>query len=280
MMMLNSKYINKSGCNLPIGIFDSGVGGLTVVRAFEKFLPNESIIYFGDTARYPYGSRSGRIVTEFSVQNAELLVSYGIKMLVVACNTASSVALNELKKVVQIPLTGVIEPGARAAVRTTQNNKIGVIGTDGTISSQSYQNAISGIKSHNFDVYARACPLFVSLAQEGFDRYSDVVDRVGHIYLDGMKDAHVDTLILGCTHYPLLRDSIQRVMGSEVTLIDSAESTVLEISEFLKANNLDNDSNEEPKKRYTVSDSPDKFRVIGERFLKHPIDDVLHIRLR
>ncbi len=274
--MLGEHRIKGLDRSSPIGIFDSGVGGLTVVRAFERFLPEENLIYFGDTARYPYGPRSAQIVTDFAVQNAELLAAYGIKLLVVACNTASSVAMDALNAVVDIPLIGVIEPGARAAVRETKTKRVGVIGTEGTIRSGSYQKAISEIDPY-VEYFTKPCPLFVALAQEGWE--GEIVRKAAEVYLGGLKDERVDSIILGCTHYPLLTDDIQAVMGEGVKLIDSAESTVIEVREFLRRTRLLAPESK-GRTRYMVSDAPDLFRNVGERFLQHSIPEVKHIRLR
>ncbi|MFP4460390.1 MAG: glutamate racemase [Candidatus Zixiibacteriota bacterium] len=275
--MLNCKNTRGIKSDAPIGIFDSGVGGLTVVRAFERFLPNENLIYFGDTARYPYGPRSPEIVTEFAKQNAELLLTHGIKMLVVACNTASSVAMDVLEDFVDIPLIGVIEPGAAASVEASINHKIGVIGTAGTIESNSYQRSIRNLQK-DAEIYAKQCPLFVALAQEGFT--GRIADQVGEVYLAEIREKGIDTLILGCTHYPLITGSIQRVMGDGVKLIDSAESTVLKIRDYLNATGLENKCQDAGKIIYTVSDAPKNFKQVGQRFLKHEIGEVRFIRLR
>ncbi len=274
--MLNKKHIQGLDRNAPIGIFDSGVGGLTVVRAFETFLPDEKLIYFGDTARYPYGPRSARIVTEFAVQNAELLAAQGIKLLVVACNTASSVAMETVAAAIDIPLIGVIEPGARAVIRESKTGRIGVIGTEGTIRSGSYQHAISELDPIA-EYFTKACPLFVALAQEGFS--GQIVQLVAEHYLASLKEEQIDSLILGCTHYPLLIEDIQAVVGDGVRLVDSAESTVLEVREFLRRKRLLGPDGAGDT-RYMVSDAPELFREIGERFLQHPIPEVKHIRLR
>lgn len=263
--------------NSPIGIFDSGVGGLTVVREIECQLPNESFVYFGDTARYPYGPRSSEIVREFARQDAQLLLSYGVKMLVVACNTASSVAMESLIESVSVPIIGVIEPGARAAVSATRSGRIGVIGTVGTISSNSYQRAIHSA-APNMKVVAAACPLFVSLAEEGF-LDGEIPRAVALHYLTPLLEENIDTLILGCTHYPLLSGVIQNVVGKSVQLVDSASATVSEMARFLVENSLLRKEDGHPMQHFVVSDAAERFRRVGSRFLSHPPEPLFTLRL-
>jgi len=262
---------------MPIGIFDSGVGGLTVVRAMEEHLPNENLVYFGDTARYPYGTRSPEIVTEFALQNAGLLTSFGIKLLIVACNTASSVAIPILQKNIDVPLIGVILPGAVDAADSTKNGKIGVIATQGTVKSNAYKTAIHN-RNSDVSVFSKACPLFVALATEGFS--GDIVQRIAHYYLDELIQEGIDTLVLGCTHYPLLKKDIQEVVGDGVNLIDSADATVKVVKEYLHSNNLINSSCNKLPDKFIVSDSPENFMEIGSNFLKHRINNVNLIRIR
>jgi len=216
--------------NAPLGIFDSGVGGLTVVKEILNRLPCESFVYLGDTGRYPYGPRSADIVRKFALQNARFLMGFGIKVLIVACNTASSVALDELRKWISIPIMGVIEPGAREAVKSTENGRIGIIGTVGTISSKSYQNAISAIEPA-IDVFGKACPLFVPLAEEGW-LDGEIPELVAHFYLDELLQKDIDTLVLGCTHYPLLKRTITKVIGGKIRVIDSAKSLIGELKKY------------------------------------------------
>lgn len=258
-----------------IGIFDSGVGGLTVAQQIFKKLPWENVIYFGDTARTPYGPRSPEIVRKFSVQNISFLSTQGVKLIVVACNTASSVALDYLKKIFQLPLMGVIVPGSVAAVKATKNGRIGVIGTAGTVRSESYTKAIQKIDK-KIKVYAYSCPLFVSLAEEGYiDKKA--VYLIAEEYLTPLKRHKIDTLVLGCTHYPLLKKVIAKVMSDKVTLIDSAEETALEVKRLLESKDLVNPSKSEPSHRFYVSDFPEKFIQIGERFLGERIREVKRI---
>ena len=262
----------------PIGIFDSGVGGLTVAKRIFRLLPEEDVIYFGDTARYPYGPRSKEIVKKFSVQNINFLLSQKVKFIVVACNTASALALNDLvlwihrKECHKIPMIGVIKPGAFASVRATRNGKIGVIGTLGTISSGAYQKAIHKIDPRK-KVYSVACPLFVALAEEGYIN-KEATYLIAQEYLEPLIKKKVDTLVLGCTHYPLLKRVISKIMGKEVKLIDSAEGTAMEVKKVLtqkgllkKTNFKTRKSGKTPFRKFFVSDIPDRFVEVGERFL-------------
>jgi len=256
----------------PIGIFDSGIGGLTVVAEIIKQLPHENVVYFGDTGRYPYGPRSRNIIKRFSRQNINFLLEKGVKFIVVGCNTASAFALEYVKRIYSIPMVGVVKPGSEAAARLTSNRKIGVIGTVGTISSSSYQKELKKL-NNSFRIFAKPCPLFVSLAEEGY------IDKpaarlIAKDYLTELKEIKIDTLVLGCTHYPLLKRVIAGVMGKKVTLVDSAEQTAAAVKDALIRLKLDNPSTRIGKKRFYVSDSPEKFKGLGERFLGKPIGKV------
>jgi len=253
----------------PIGIFDSGVGGLTVVDQMQKILPGEDIVYFGDTARVPYGTKSKETVTRFSVENVEFLMTHDVKLVIVACNTASSLALDFLKRCFRVPIIGVIEPGARNAVSSTRNGKIGVVGTQATVSSGAYEKAINKISSGN-KVIAKSCPLFVPLVEEGW-LDTDVTHRVADIYLKSFKASGIDTLILGCTHYPLLKDVVGRVIGKKVLLIDSAKEVAKEAKTVLSANALLNRHERNARYKFFSSDEPARFVKIGEKFLKKRI---------
>jgi len=266
--------INQDLSKRPIGIFDSGVGGLTVVRALRKVLPAEDLIYFGDTARYPYGPRSPQIVRKFALQNARLLMGFGIKFLLVACNTASSLAMDELARWIVAPMMGVIEPGAKAAVRATKNKKIGVIGTVGTINSGAYQKALKSLAT-DVEIFVKPCPLFVPLAEQGFFE-GEAVEYFVHYYLDEIVGQGIDTLVLGCTHYPLLVNAIRNVVGSEITIIDSATAVAEEVKNFLAENRLLSNAGEGSVK-FMVSDAPERFKEIGERFLGEKIDNIMLI---
>jgi glutamate racemase len=255
-----------------IGIFDSGIGGLTVAREIFKLLPNENVIYFGDTGRYPYGPRSQEIIRRFSRQNVNFLLEQGVKFIVVACNTASSMALDYIKRIYNVPMIGVIEPGARGALEKTKSGRIGVIGTQGTINSSSYDKALRALEG-TLRIYTRACPLFVALAEEGYiDR--PATKLIAREYLVEMKGKKIDTLILGCTHYPLLKKPIAEIMGDGVLLVDSAEETAKSAREALDKCDLLNSSMAPGHRKFFVSDSPEKFRKVGQLFLGHRIGKV------
>lgn len=256
----------------PIGIFDSGVGGLTVFKEVERILPNEQIIYFGDTARVPYGTKSRQTITKFSVESVEFLMKHNVKLVLVACNTASSLSLDFLKRCFKVPIIGVIEPGARNAVSLTKNKRIGIVGTNATIASGIYEKTIKRI-SRNAAVYSQSCPLFVPLVEEGWtDR--PVTRDVASTYLKGLKAKGVDTLILGCTHYPLLRNVIGKFMGSKVSLVDSAKEVAKEARSVLDMNGLLNGNPGKKRHKFFVSDEPGPFIRLSERFLKRPMKEV------
>lgn len=256
----------------PIGVFDSGIGGLTVVAEIMRQLPNEEIVYFGDTARLPYGPKSNETVTQFAVQDAEFLLEHGVKNVVVACNTASSIAIEALSSRYEVPVIGVIEPGALAAVSSTLTGKVGVIGTEGTIASGAYRRAITRL-DRDIEVIETSCPLFVPLAEEGWtDREVTLV--IAHEYLTPLRDAAVDVLVLGCTHYPILKATIAKVFGPSVKLIDSAEETAKEVGERLEDLDLRRLGGDPPEHKFFVSDVPHRFREQAERFLGAPLPDV------
>lgn len=257
-----------------IGVFDSGVGGLTVVKALVKYLPAETIIYFGDTARVPYGTKSAATVTKFSFQNTRFLLEQNIKLLVVACNTATALSLEALQKNFPLPIIGVIEPGVKMALRSSSKKKIGVIGTTATIASQAYKRFL-----HKSDkdvvVCEQACPLFVPLVEEGWT-VKQVTELIASEYLAGLKRVGIDTLILGCTHYPLLKEVIGKVMGAEVELIDSAEAVALEVKKILENKNL-SDTNGKGGAFYFVSDTPEKFIGVGQHLVGEKIQQATQI---
>jgi glutamate racemase len=257
--------------NGAIGVFDSGIGGLTVLRALLRALPHESFVYFGDTARVPYGTKSAETVLRFSRENVRFLLDEGVKFVVVACNTASASAVPVLRDEVPVPVVGVIEPGVRAAVERSKSSRIGVIGTAATIRSGAYQNGIKAL-SPAADVKASACPLFVPLVEEGWVD-TEVTERVAETYLAQFRDDGVDTLVLGCTHYPLLHDVIQRVVGPRVTLVDSAVETAKEVHQRLVAEGMEKTRGEGELAVY-LSDIAPNFKEIGERILGRPIPDV------
>jgi len=257
----------------PIGIFDSGVGGLTVFRAIRKQFPHEDIVYFGDTARVPYGPKSQNTVIEYSIQNARFLLQQGAKIIVIACNTSASIALQTLSKILPVPVIGVIEPGAISAVSATKNGKIGVIGTDGTIQSQAYPQAIAKL-SATTQTFSQACPLFVSLAEEGWENHA-VSKMVAEEYLQEILENDIDTLVLGCTHYPILKDTISQVAGENVKLVDSAEAIALQLKSIIP----------EPvktgsgKDNFYVSDNEDKFAQIASKILQQEITPLTKVKL-
>lgn len=255
-----------------IGIFDSGVGGLTVLRRIAERLPRESIIYLGDTARVPYGTKSADTVIRYARSCAAKLLDRGIKLLVVACNTASAYALSTLRAELGIPALGVIEPGAMAAIRITTNRRIGVIGTSGTIESRQYPQIIQSLDSQA-RVFCKACPLFVPLAEEGWTQ-GDVPRRVAEAYLEELVACDIDTLVLGCTHYPLLKDVIGETVGKSVTLVDSAEATADAVQEVVAQLGIGSTRHADPRHQFLVSDAPANFARIGKRFLGYDIGEV------
>jgi len=260
-----------------IGIFDSGVGGLTVLREIMRVLPQEDTLYFGDTARVPYGTKSPETVTRYAGEIGSFLLKRDIKLLVVACNTASAVALPSLKRQMSIPVVGVIEPGARRAVEVTHSGRIGVIGTAGTIRSSAYTRAIKRLQPEAV-VYTRACPLFVPLVEEGWID-NQVARLTAQNYLQELKEAGIDTLVLGCTHYPLLKALIAEVMGADVTLVDSAEETARTVAAILAEKQLQRPASEKGNHHYYVSDIPAGFVRVGNRFLGGRLGDVFQVNL-
>ncbi len=254
-----------------IGVFDSGVGGLTVARELIRQLPKENIIYFGDTARVPYGIKSRETVIRFSIENILFLLKQDVKLICVACNTASSLALPAIKNHFKVPIVGVISPGVREAVYATQNKRIGVIGTKGTIKSRAYEVEIRQLDP-KVKVTAVACPLFVPFVEEGW-LGGEVVMSVARHYLKPLKDAGVDTVILGCTHYPLLRSVIKEIMGKNVTLIDSAQQIAMEVKKILAAEGMLN-KGRAGKQQFYVSDNPEWFNELARRFLGKSLTNV------
>ena len=256
----------------PIGVFDSGIGGLTVVRALRRRLPRESIVYFGDPARFPYGTKSAETITRFAIEDAEFLLGRGVKLVVVACHSASSAALPELERRLPVPVLGVIEPGARAAVAATTYNRVAVIGTRATIASGSYEQAIRRLR-RDIEIIAKATPLFVSLAEEGW-LDGEVAEVVARRYLAGLTAEGIDALLLGCTHFPLLAPVISRVLGPSVLLVDSAEETARACAELLARQGQLN-AGTAALPRFYLSDLAPNFQIVGERFLGEPLTDVL-----
>ena len=254
-----------------IGVFDSGVGGLTVVRELIRQLPRETIIYFGDTARVPYGIKSRETIIRFSIENILFLLKQDVKLICVACNTVSSCALPVIKSHFRVPIVGVITPGVREAVYATRNKRVGVIGTKGTIKSGSYQSQIRQLDPQ-VKVTAAGCPLFVPFVEEGWLSGGPVLE-VARSYLKPLKDAGADTVILGCTHYPVLKPVIQKVLGAGVALIDSAKQVAIEVKKILAQEDLLGRGGPSRHKFY-VSDNPEWFRELAARFLGKPVREV------
>ncbi|MGZ6125720.1 MAG: glutamate racemase [Myxococcales bacterium] len=257
----------------PIGVFDSGVGGLTVLRALTARLPRENTIYLGDTARVPYGTRSGEVVTRYALMSARHLAQYGIKLLVVACNTVSAHSLPALAEALPIPVLGVIEPGAQLAAARSRGGAIAVLGTPATIESGAYQAALRRLAPLT-PVIARACPLFVPLAEEGWTE-GEVPRLVAERYLSDLRRSGVDTAVLGCTHYPLLARTIAEVLGPQVAIIDSAEAVTQSVTALLGSRGLLRATGASaPRHRTLCTDVPGRFQAVAERFLGRPVDRV------
>lgn len=269
MAEINRERLRKDA---PIGVFDSGVGGLTVAREIMRQIPNEKIIYFGDTARVPYGSKSQDTVTRFSEQIVRFLRTFQVKTIVVACNTASAYALDTLEADTDVPIIGVVKPGATVAADVTRNGRIGVIATEATIGSRMYPKYIEELDK-NVTIYGKACPLFVPLIEEGL--WEDpVTDEIARRYLAELIDIDIDTLILGCTHYPLIRSTLQRIIGDSVTLVNPAYETARELKEMLAGLELLND--ETPglgsnRYQFYVSDKAEKFVRFANSIIKYGI---------
>jgi len=267
-------FMNNSN---PIGIFDSGVGGLTVVKKISSLLPNENIIYFGDTARVPYGTKSNDTVIEYAFQDARFLLNKNVKMIVVACNTASSVALKALQDQFSIPVIGMIEPGTKLALQKTKTGRIGIIGTNATINNKAYSTDLLRLDP-KVKVYEKACPLFVPLAEEGLIEHP-ATRLIAEEYLSELKKHDIDALILGCTHYPILAKVIQEITGDKVELIDSGTAASYVVRDYLEGRGLLNKSNSIGLSEFYVSDLPKRFKEIAERFLGRSLEHVHKIDL-
>lgn len=263
--------------NAPIGVFDSGVGGLTVVREIMRHLPNENLVYFGDTARVPYGSKSKDTIIRFSRQIIRFLKTKDVKAIVIACNTASALALEIVRQEIDIPIIGVVVPGARAAVRETRNKKIGVLGTEATIKSEMYTRLMQQ-EDADVSVVGKACPLFVPLIEEGFAKHH-ITREVIDIYLQDVKESGIDTLILGCTHYPLLRDSIAEYMGEDIHIVNPAYETAIDLQRILQSNALDNRGDGDVHYEFYSSDAPVKFKNFANAILPCNINWIEHINI-
>ncbi len=257
--------------NKPIGVFDSGIGGLTVYKALKDKMPHESMIYLGDTARLPYGSKSAGAIIKFSEENARFLLNKKVKLIVIACNSSSSYGVAYLQNKLDIPVVGVIEPGAEEAVKYSKG-KIGVVGTTATISSKAYEKAIIE-KNPDIEIITRDCPLFVPLVEEGWIEHK-VTRLVIEEYLLPLKEQGIDSLVLGCTHYPVLKDVISDVIGKDIRLIDSGKATAEKVYSILKSFGWLNNSKKQGEDEFYVSDFPERFRKVGEIFLKRNIEKV------
>lgn len=263
----------------PIGVFDSGVGGLTVAREIMRHLPNENIVYFGDTARVPYGSKSKDNIIRFSRQIIHFLKTKNVKAIVIACNTASALALDVVREEFDIPIIGVVEPGARAALEVTKSKKIGVIGTEATIRSAMYEKIIKGFDSEA-TVIGKACPLFVPLVEEGFAKHK-VTEEIIDYYLASFMETDIDSLILGCTHYPLLRSRIREYVGDKITLVNPAYETAMDLRQILKECDMENTemNHEHATYSFYVSDAADKFKQFANSILPYDIETTKQINI-
>lgn len=262
--------------NAPIGVFDSGVGGLTVAREIMRQMPQEQIIYFGDTARVPYGSKSKDTIIGFSRQIAKFLLTRNVKAIVIACNTASSFALDTIQKEFPIPVFGVVRPGAIAAANTTKSGKIGIIGTEGTVNSGIYTHTLAELHP-SVQVYEKACPLFVPLVEEGW-LYDSVTIEIAERYLNELQGYDIDTLVLGCTHYPLLRHTVQKVMGPNVKLVNPAYETAKQVKTVLMEQNIECSCQQQHHKFY-VSDAAEKFKAFANTILPCEVEEVKDINI-
>lgn len=260
-----------------IGVFDSGVGGLTVAREIIRQLPEESITYFGDTARVPYGSKSKDTIIRYSRQIIRFLKTKNVKAIVVACNTASAFALDTIEKEIDIPIIGVVKPGAKSAVESTKNKRIGIIGTEGTIKSELYTEYIYSIDSE-ITVVGKACPLFVPLVEEGM-LHDSVTDEIASRYLESLKKENIDSLILGCTHYPLLRSTVGKIMGEKVNLVNPAYETAISLDALLRKNGLRADADAQPNYEFYVSDAEEKFKKFANSIMPLHIEKINQINI-
>ncbi|HST19862.1 MAG TPA: glutamate racemase [Blastocatellia bacterium] len=268
---------NPVNSDAPIGIFDSGVGGLTVFRAIERRLPNESLIYLGDTARVPYGTRSAATVERYALEDLAFIQSKNVKAIVIACNTISAFAANLLREQSSLPVIGVIRAGARRAVEMTRSGYVGVIATKGTIASGAYERAMRSMRS-DIETISRACPLFVPLAEEGWVDHP-ATKMIAEEYLAEIRASRVDTLVLGCTHYPLLRPVIEQVMGDHISYVDSGEAVADVVADMLSEQGLLRTANQPRTEEFYVTDSDLYFRRVAESFLGRPLESIESVEL-
>ena len=269
--------ITKQTTNSPIGVFDSGLGGLTVLKSLEKILPNESFIYFGDTAHVPYGTKSAKMVTLYSQNIMDFFLKYETKAVVIACNTASAVAFQHLKRIYDVPLFDVVTPSVEYSMKVTKTQKIGVIGTYSTIQSGVYKRMF---KEHgnSCSVHEIFCPLFVSIIEEGWAD-SSIARDIAKIYLQDITNSNIDTLILGCTHYPIMANTIQSLLPNQIQLVYSGKTVGHKLAEYLKKKNCENSSDISQSVQFFVTDFPQKFDELGSRFLGRKLNHVTHISL-
>lgn len=263
--------------NAPIGVFDSGVGGLTVAREIIRQLPNESIVYFGDTARVPYGSKSKDTIIRYARQIVRFLKTKDVKAIVVACNTASAFALDTIEQELNIPVIGVVKPGAKSAIENTNNKRIGIIGTEGTIKSELYKEYICGIDP-DITVFGKPCPLFVPLVEEGMLN-DPVTDEIASRYLSELKSKNIDSLILGCTHYPLLRDTVEKIMGPDVNLVNPAYETAVSLKRLLEKNDIEAEEGAQAEYEFYVSDAAVKFKNFANSIMPFHTDWIDEINI-
>lgn len=264
--------------NRPIGVFDSGLGGLTVLKEIMKILPNEDIVYFGDTARVPYGSRSKDTIIKYTFQAINFLLSKNVKAIVIACNTATARALKEANEKYEIPIIGVIEAGARTAAYSTKNKIVGVIGTEGTITSKAYNLEIGKIDK-GIKIIDKACPLFVPIVEEGWAN-TDIASLTAKRYLDELIKQDIDSLVLGCTHYPILKRTIGEIVGARIKLVNPAKETAIDLKEILKNQGLIKEDKSKASYEYYVSDIPEKFADMAEEFLKKEIENINNVEIQ
>jgi len=278
-LMTAGAPVHRADRNAPIGVFDSGVGGLTVAREIMRQMPDERIVYFGDTARLPYGSKSKDTIIRYSRQICRFLQTKEVKAIVIACNTASAYALDAVERELDIPVIGVIRAGARTAVEATRNGKIGVIGTEGTIGSGIYTEEMQKIR-HDIEVVGKPCPLFVPLVEEGL-LHDSVTDEIASRYLSTLKGRFIDTMVLGCTHYPLLRSTLRRLMGEDVTLVNPAYETAIELKALLAERGLacDPETMEGEKYQFYVSDMAEKFTAFATSILPNEVKETRKIHI-
>ena len=269
--------ITKQAPNSPIGVFDSGLGGLTVLKSLEKILPNESFIYFGDTAHVPYGTKSTEMVTLYSQHIMDFFLKYKTKAVVIACNTASAVAFQHLKRIYDIPLFDVVTPSVEYSMIVTKTQKVGVIGTYSTIQSSAYKRMFKDL-GNSCSVIEISCPLFVSIIEEGWAD-SSIARDIAKIYLHDFSNSDIDTLILGCTHYPIMANTIQALLPSQIQMVYSGETVGHKLAEYLKKKNCENSSNVSRSVKFFVTDYPQKFDELGSRFLGRKLNNVTHISL-